>query len=107
MGIYVTGSSSHITLENNHVRRIETHADDGNGHGIAIYGTGPMKEINIFNNIVEDLKLGSSESLVLNGNIDGFKVENNLVRRSDNIGIDRLVMRVPLMIKKLTMSEMG
>lgn len=90
IGIYVTGSSSHITLENNHVQRIETHADDGNGHGIAIYGTGPMKDINIVNNLVEDLKLGLSESLVLNGNIDGFKVENNLVRRSDNIGIDMI-----------------
>ncbi|GGB54393.1 hypothetical protein GCM10011409_35020 [Lentibacillus populi] len=88
MGIYVTGSSSHITLENNHVQRMETHADDGNGHGIAVYGTGPMEDIHILNNTVEDLKLGSSESLVLNGNIDGFKVENNLVRRNDNIGID-------------------
>ena len=88
MGIYVTGSSNHITLENNNVQRIETNADDGNGHGIAIYGTDPMKDINIFNNTIEDLKLGSSESLVLNGNIDGFKVENNIVRRSDNIGID-------------------
>ncbi|MBO0995185.1 right-handed parallel beta-helix repeat-containing protein [Bacillus sp. SD088] len=88
MGLYVTGSSSHITLENNHVQRIKTHADDGNGHGIAVYGTGPMKDINILNNIVEDLQLGFSESLVLNGNIDGFKVKNNLVRRNDNIGID-------------------
>ncbi|WP_052345693.1 right-handed parallel beta-helix repeat-containing protein [Paucisalibacillus sp. EB02] len=88
MGIYVTGSSNHITLENNTVQRIETHADDGNGHGIAIYGTGKMKDINILNNTLEDLKLGSSESLVLNGNIDGFTVDNNIVRRSDNIGID-------------------
>jgi hypothetical protein len=88
MGIYVTGSSSHIILENNHVQRIETHADDGNGHGMAIYGTGTMKDIHILNNTLEDLKLGASESLVLNGNIDGFKVENNIVRRSDNIGID-------------------
>lgn len=88
MGIYVTGSSRHITLENNHVQRIETHADDGDGHGIAVYGTGPMKDIQILHNIVEDLQLGSSESLVLNGNIDGFNVENNLVRRNDNIGID-------------------
>ncbi|MFJ7407902.1 MULTISPECIES: DUF1565 domain-containing protein [unclassified Lysinibacillus] len=88
MGIYVTGSSSHITLENNHVQSIETHADDGNGHGMAIYGTGTMKDIHILNNTLEDLKLGASESLVLNGNIDGFKVENNIVRRSDNIGID-------------------
>lgn len=88
MGIYVTGSSKHITLENNNVRRIETHASEGNGHGIAIYGTGTMKDINILNNTLEDLKLGSSESLALNGNIDGFKVENNIVRRSDNIAID-------------------
>lgn len=88
MGIYVTGSSNHITIENNNVQRIETHADNGNGHGIAIYGTGTMKDINIVNNTLQDLKLGSSESLVLNGNIDGFKVENNIVRRSDNIGID-------------------
>ncbi|WP_010096270.1 DUF1565 domain-containing protein [Ornithinibacillus scapharcae] len=88
MGIYVTGSSSHITLENNHVHRIETLADDGNAHGIAIYGTESMKDINIVQNTVEDLKLGSSESIVLNGNIDGFKVDGNLVRRNDNIGID-------------------
>lgn len=88
MGIYVTGSSSHITLENNHVQRIKTHADDGNGHGIAVYGTGPMKDINILNNIVGNLQLGFSEALVLNGNIDGFKLENNLVRHNDNIGID-------------------
>ncbi|PWA07143.1 hypothetical protein DCC39_16780 [Pueribacillus theae] len=88
MGIYVTGSSSHITLENNHVRRIETLAEDGNGHGIAIYGTGAMTDINVLSNTIEDLKLGSSESLVLNGNIDGFAVESNLVRRNDNIGID-------------------
>jgi hypothetical protein len=88
IGVYVTGSSSHITLENNIVRRIETHAEDGNAHGIAVYGTGPMKDIDIVNNTVEDLKLGWSESLVLNGNIDGFNVSNNIVRRNDNIGID-------------------
>ncbi|MEN1969200.1 right-handed parallel beta-helix repeat-containing protein [Lentibacillus sp. N15] len=88
MGIFVTGSSSHIHLKNNHVQRIKTHADDGNAHGIAIYGTGAMKDINIMKNTVEDLILGSSESLVLNGNIDGFKVENNLIRRNNNIGID-------------------
>lgn len=88
IGLYVTGSSSHITLKNNHVQRIETNAADGNGHGIAIYGTGTMKDINISHNTLEDLKLGASESLVLNGNIDGFQVDNNIVRRSDNIGID-------------------
>ncbi|MEN2766268.1 right-handed parallel beta-helix repeat-containing protein [Ornithinibacillus xuwenensis] len=90
IGIYVTGSSSHITLENNHVHGITTNSENGNGHGIAIYGTGEMNDINIVNNIVEELKLGSSEAIVLNGNINGFTVNGNTVRRSDNIGIDMI-----------------
>ncbi|MFI2130677.1 right-handed parallel beta-helix repeat-containing protein [Lysinibacillus fusiformis] len=88
MGIYVTGSSSHITVANNHVKRIKTFAEDGNGHGIAVYGTGSMRDINIVGNTVEDLIVGASESMVLNGNIDGFTIENNVVRRCNNIGID-------------------
>lgn len=88
MGIFVTGSSSHIHLENNHVHDIKTLADDGNAHGIAVYGTDGMKDIVIVNNTVEDLILGASESIVLNGNIDGFTVKDNLVRRNNNIGID-------------------
>ncbi len=88
MGIFVTGSSSHIYLENNHIHDIKTLANDGNAHGIAIYGTDKMKDINITNNTVEDLILGASESVVLNGNIDGFTVKGNLVRKNNNIGID-------------------
>ena len=88
MGIYVTGSSSHSTVANNQVKRIKTFAEDGNGHGIAVYGTGSMRDINIVGNTVEDLIVGASESMVLNGNIDGFTIENNVVRRSNNIGID-------------------
>lgn len=88
MGIYVTGSSSHITLENNHVQRIRTLADDGNAHGIAIYGTGAMKNIRVIHNTVEKLILGASEAIVLNGNIDVFTIERNTVRNNNNIGID-------------------
>ncbi|MDN4494111.1 right-handed parallel beta-helix repeat-containing protein [Ureibacillus aquaedulcis] len=88
MGIFVTGSSSHITLDSNHVEQIETHAKEGNGHGIAVYATGTMEDIAITNNTVQELKLGASEALVLNGNIDGFKIEHNHVHSNDNIGID-------------------
>ncbi len=88
MGIFITGSSSHITVEDNTVKGIKTLHEEGNGHGIAAYGTGSMKDINIVHNLVEDLKLGASESIVLNGDIDGFTVEENMVRFSDNIGID-------------------
>lgn len=88
MGILVTGSSSHLLLDNNTVRNIETQSPEGNAHGIAVYGTGPMKNITLTNNTVEDLKLGASEALVLNGNIDGFEIADNIVRRCNNIGID-------------------
>ena len=88
MGIYVKGSSSHITLDSNRVQQIETHADGGNGHGIAVYGTEAIKDITIANNTIRNLKLGTSEALVLNGNIDGFSINQNLVHSSDNIGID-------------------
>ncbi|WP_080875403.1 right-handed parallel beta-helix repeat-containing protein [Oceanobacillus timonensis] len=88
MGIFITGSSSHITVKNNTVQGIKTWHKEGNGHGIAVYGTDSMKDINIIDNIVEDLKLGTSESIVLNGDIDGFAVDGNTIQYSDNIGID-------------------
>ncbi|ATH92264.1 nitrous oxide reductase family maturation protein NosD [Bacillus glycinifermentans] len=88
MGIYVSGSSSHITIKNNHIRDIKTTADEGNAHGIAIYGTGSMKDISIQGNTVEKLTLGASEAVVLNGNIDGFTISGNVVRDNNNIGID-------------------
>ncbi|MED1738946.1 right-handed parallel beta-helix repeat-containing protein [Bacillus swezeyi] len=88
MGIYISGSSSHITIKNNHVRNIKTTADEGNAHGIAVYGTGSMKDIKIEGNTVEKLTLGASEAVVLNGNIDGFTIAGNVVRDNNNIGID-------------------
>ncbi|MCH7637193.1 MAG: right-handed parallel beta-helix repeat-containing protein, partial [Proteobacteria bacterium] len=39
-------------------------------------------------NELHDLKLGSSEGLVLNGNVALFAVTNNLIYDCDNIGID-------------------
>lgn len=88
MGINVSGTSSHIILKQNHVHSIATHADDGNAHGIAVYGTGKMEDIQVLDNTVENLTLGASEALVLNGNINGFLIANNIVRQNNNIGID-------------------
>lgn len=88
MGILVTGSSNDIILKDNIVRQIKTHAENGNAHGIAVYGTGPTKNITVINNILENLKLGFSEALVLNGNVNGFNISQNILRHNDNIGID-------------------
>ncbi|WP_245850754.1 right-handed parallel beta-helix repeat-containing protein [Paenibacillus herberti] len=99
MGISIFGSGSNIELSGNKVHRIESNAkvrrdgDDWSGrnaHGIAVYGTEStaLKNITITGNELSNLVLGSSEALVLNGNVDTFKVTNNLVHDNDNIGID-------------------
>ena len=92
MGIFVTGASHHIQILNNYVHHIETNAGaNGNAHGIAVYGTAAPASIHdllIQGNQIRDLKLGSSEALVLNGNVENFIVTQNTVTFCDNIGID-------------------
>jgi hypothetical protein len=94
IGIFVTGYDDHIQLLNNVVHNIETNykkADGGDAHGIAIYGTAApdsISDVVIDGNQLYNLKLGSSESLVVNGNVDGFTITNNNVHDNNNIGID-------------------
>ncbi|MBI3150564.1 MAG: DUF5123 domain-containing protein [Chloroflexi bacterium] len=96
IGILIDGSGEHIELTNNTIYGIETNytgANGGDAHGIAIYGTSastPLSNIIINNNKLYNLKLGSSEALVINGNVDGFQVKNNVIRDSNNIGIDAI-----------------
>jgi len=88
MGISVEGSSRFIELRNNLIHNIESPND--NAHGIAFYGsaTTPMSNIVVEGNEIRNCRLGQSEALVLNGNIDGFIVAGNIVHNNDNIGID-------------------
>lgn len=88
IGLYVTGDSQSIVLKNNHIQNIRTTSDEGNAHGIAIYGTDAIKHITIEGNTLENLTLGASEALVLNGNIQHFMIDHNTIRHSNNIGID-------------------
>jgi len=88
MGIDVEGSSSYIELRNNLVHHIEN--PTGNAHGIAFYGTSatPMTNLVVAGNEIRNCRLGQSESLVLNGNVNGFTVSGNTIHDNDNIGID-------------------
>src|SRR5262249_46198947 len=72
MGIDVEGTSSFVELRNNLVHNIEN--PTGNAHGIAFYGGGPtpMTNVTVDGNEIRSCRLGQSESLVLNGDIDGF-----------------------------------
>lgn len=94
IGIFVTGASSNIEILNNYVHHIANIASirlGGSGrdaHGIAVYGTNAITNLTIDGNEVAFCTLGSSESVVVNGNVDGFKITNNIVHDNDNIGID-------------------
>jgi hypothetical protein len=93
IGILVENESSHIAIVNNVIHGIETRyngLDGGDAHGIAVFGSAaaPLSHILISGNELYDLKLGSSEALVLNGNVTDFEVSDNVVRDCNNIGID-------------------
>jgi hypothetical protein len=98
LGISVTGSGSHIELLKNNVHHIEQNFNGrdapgrgGNGFGIAVYGTDagtPISDLIIDGNEVHHLKTGSSESLVVNGNVTNFRITHNVVHDNNNIGID-------------------
>lgn len=93
-GIFIVGTSHHIEIRNNKIHNIEHNRESNNGvdaHGIAVYGTFGTSSINniiIDGNELYDLILGSSEALVLNGNVELFTISNNIVRDANNIGID-------------------
>jgi len=95
MGIQVEGAAHHIQLLNNHIHHIETNAPvdrdllGADAHGIAVYGTEtqPIHHLTISGNELDHLKLGSSEALALNGNVEHFTVTHNLVHDTDNIAI--------------------
>jgi hypothetical protein len=96
-GIRVYGSGSHVQILNNDVHDIwQTYprrqgpGHGANGFGIAVYGTEttPIRDLIVDGNHVHHLQTGSSESLVLNGNVTNFRVTNNTVHDNNNIGID-------------------
>jgi hypothetical protein len=98
LGISIMGSGSHIELLKNNVHHIEQTfpgrdhpGSGGNGFGIAVYGTDaktPISELVIDGNEVHHLQTGSSESLVVNGNVTNFRITHNVVHDNNNIGID-------------------
>lgn len=89
-GIRVQDGGSNIHILNNNVHRLANTSPDGNAHGIHIYGNAslPLTDIRVSGNQVHHLTLGSSESLTISGNVDGFSVDRNFVHDNNNIGID-------------------
>jgi hypothetical protein len=96
-GIYLSGAGTGVEIRGCRVHGIVTTAATLGGSagafGIAAYGTrtsAPLDGLVIDGNEVDHLHTGSSESVVVNGNVTHFQITNNLVHDDDNIGIDAI-----------------
>jgi hypothetical protein len=98
IGIYVHGAARGIHLRRNHVHSMGNYngtlgSYDLNAHGIAVYGDSAAQAIRglvIDGNEVDHLALGASESVVVNGNVDGWRISHNDIHDNNNIGIDAI-----------------
>jgi len=90
LGILVSGPSIGIEILNCEIYNIRNTGGSGNAHGILVEGTDniPISGLLIRGNELRDLVLGTSETLVLNGNVDGFEVSQNFIHDCNNLGID-------------------
>ncbi|HDR4481005.1 TPA: hypothetical protein QCQ09_002593 [Bacillus cereus] len=88
INVYITGAGIYIYIRNNY---IETNINIGNIHVMVFYGTSSnaqnaLNHFVIGNKEVANLKLGLSEEISMNGNIESLEVINTKVH-INNIGI--------------------
>lgn len=96
-GILVEGNCQGITLSNNYIHDIHFSANASdpadsstNAQAIIVFGTDTTNAISdliIQNNTVYNCRLGYSEGIAVNGNVDGFQILDNDVYDLTNIGI--------------------
>lgn len=94
VGIFVQGTGNDIRIANNVITKIQntgTNAGAINALGIAVYGSSsvaPVTNLVIDGNEIFATKTGNSETLTVNGNVDGFTISHNYIHDVNNIGID-------------------
>ena len=96
-GILITGSGSNLTIKNCKIHDIHFSSNisatvnaSTNAQGIIVYGTNSITAITnlkVQNNLLYNCRLGYSEGIAINGNVDGFEVTENTVDNLTNIGI--------------------
>lgn len=97
-GILIDGFGSAITISNCKIHDIHFSSNildpvntSTNAQGIIVYGnnaTTSIEQLKIVNNELYDCRLGYSEGIAVNGNVDGFEISGNNVHHLTNIGID-------------------
>lgn len=87
-GVIVSGKAKKVAVLN-----CKIHDFDGdNAHGIAVYGGGPSVIVHVLirGNQIYDMRLGSSEAIVVNGFVRKWAITDNHVYDVNNIAIDAI-----------------
>jgi hypothetical protein len=86
-GIRILGGGDHLEILDNTIHEIR----GTSAMGITVYATNPTVPVSallIEGNLIYDCDPSPSEALTLNGNVNGFQVNENTVHDVNNIGID-------------------
>ncbi len=96
-GILITGNGSNLIIKNCKIHDIHFSSNvsatvnaSTNAQGIIVYGTNSITAITnlkVQNNLLYNCRLGYSEGIAINGNVNGFEVTENTVDNLTNIGI--------------------
>lgn len=90
-GIWIEGACTGIVIRNCKIANIANTHTNGNAFGLVAYGTSaaqPISDLKVSGTEIFLLKTGRSETMALNGNVDGFEVSRNYIHDCNNIGID-------------------
>jgi hypothetical protein len=96
IGIYILGAADGDQIINNHIHDITTTAATNakqcgsDAFGMTVYGTEAPAAITglvISGNEIDHTLTGCSETLSVDGNVDGFAITSNLVHDDNNIAI--------------------
>lgn len=98
IGILIEGVSDHIRIEDCDISEIHFSSDPNaainettNAQALIVYGnesSHAITDLEIIDNEIFNCRLGFSEALAVNGNVDGFVISENEVHDITNIGID-------------------
>lgn len=96
-GILIMGSPRGITVKGCKIYEIKSTVPQNNGsvdwrsaHAILVIGTDnnrPIRDLTIEHCEIFEIHTGTSETMTIAGNVDGFTVRNNHVHDVENIGI--------------------
>ncbi len=92
IGLYLTGAGTQIRLLDNHIHDIRNTGNGcaANAFGLKVDGTRApqsISQLTIAGNQIDHLVLGCSESFSLDGNVEQWRITDNQVHDTNNIGI--------------------